>query len=118
LASAAVRSADPRVVQQILDQPRLRLDAPVDSRHRALQGDLVDTTCSQDMHPSHQGGQWTAQLVRERRHELVLDPVGLLGPLPRLLLQVEQRLASPFRAAGLGPVLEGQKDALLAGLAV
>ena len=56
--------------------------------------------------------------MREGRHELVLDPIGLLGPLPRLLLEGEQRLALDLRLPGRGPVLEGQQDALVPALAM
>ncbi len=85
----------PRVVQQVLDEPRLRLDAPLDGRHPTLPGGFVDPSIAEEVDPSHHGAQGPSQLVRKRGHELVLDPVRLLGAHPRL--------AVPWPAASHGP---------------
>ena len=109
---------DTRVVEQVLDQPRLRLGAALDGRPAALPGGLVEALGAQDVHPSHHGAERPPQLVRQRRHELVLDPIGLLRPLPRLLLEGEQRLALDLGVPGRAPVLEGQQQALVPALAM
>ena len=76
---------DARDVEHVLDQARLGPRVPLEARERALDDLRVPRRHAQNLQPAEDGVERRAQLVRERREELVLLAVGrpqfLVAPL-------------------------------------
>src|SRR5436190_1332398 len=68
---------DARHVQELLDQLRLRDRAPLDRLDPARGPLRVELAAAQQARPHANRAERRAQLVRQHRHELVLQPVGL-----------------------------------------
>jgi hypothetical protein len=104
---------DAGVVQEVGDEPGLRLDAAVDGGQPPGQRDGVGLrlAAGQYVHPAHHGRQRPAQLVGDGGHELVLEVVGRFGPFPGRLLEVQERVAGVLHALRLRAILDGKEDA-------
>jgi hypothetical protein len=75
---------DARDVEQILDEIGLHLGVALDGLERALLLGLVELPRAEEARPAEDGVERRAQLVRDRRQELVLDARRPLGRQPRL----------------------------------
>ena len=90
-AQRELAADDPRDVQDVGDELCLRLGVVLDDTRGTLDRGLVALPDLQDVRPAEDRVQRRAQLVRERREELVLQPVhrlrveaGALFPLEEL----------------------------------
>ena len=105
---------DARDVEQVLDELRLRLRVALDGLEAARRACSASSPSrAQHRGPSEDRVERRAELVRERREELVLQPVGLLGLPARVLLGVERRLQ--FRRPGPHADLEAGVGVLQRG---
>ena len=108
----------PRVVEELLDHPRLRVDPAIDRLQRSGGDGFVRAAGGQDVDPARDRGQRAAQLVRQRRHELVLDPIRLFRTPAGLGLERQRPLPLLRGEMGLRPVLDRQQDPVLSALRV
>ena len=86
---------NPRDVEQIADQGGLRLRVAFDDVDRLREAFALQDPRAHDLRPAEDGVQRSAQLVRDRRDELVLHPAGAFGLLARaelLLLDADRPL--------------------------
>ena len=96
---------DAREVEQVVHQPHLLADVAVNRLQRALRQLVQAAVAAQDLGPAEDRLQRRAQLVGQRRDELVLQAIGGLGRLARGL----QLGARPLL---LGHVLPGDQHRL------
>src|SRR6266542_819049 len=82
---------DPRDVEDVLDQLRLRHGVVADDAQRALRRRGIRLARREQVRPAEDRVQRRPQLVRQGREELVLHPVDGLGLRARDLLAFEQR---------------------------
>jgi hypothetical protein len=95
---------DPRNVEQVLDQLRLRARGAVDRLDRFLMVLLVERAREQEMRPADDRVHGRAQLVREIGEELVLELGRLFGLAARDPLALVGILAVGGSALALGHV--------------
>ena len=90
--SSRTRAADDaRHVEQIVDELRLHARVAVDDVERLGLAGRVERAQLEHRHPAEDGVERRAQLVRDRRDELVLGAAQGLGRAPRRLLALEAR---------------------------
>ena len=100
-----------RHVEQVVDQPRLRVRVALDRCERALLLRLRHLLRAEDARPAVDRRQRRAQLVRDGHQELVLQVARFFGRLARLLLALERPLEPLVRRAqplGLDPLHVGE----------
>ncbi len=91
---------DARHVEEILDELRLHARVAVDDLERLGLSGRVERAELEHRDPAEDGVERRAQLVRHRRHELVLGPAERFGRAPGGLLALERG-----RALALGVAL-------------
>ena len=88
-----VSGRDAADVEQLLDQPGLRLRTALDHGNRLRELGVGVLAPRQQMGPAEDRAERRAQLVGQRRQEFVLHPARPLGHGPRIALCLEQELA-------------------------
>ena len=73
-ADAQLSLADPRGVEQVIDQVREAIELPVDDLQGLLLAHRIGRAVAQHRDPVLDRGERVSQLVREHREELVLAP--------------------------------------------
>ena len=77
-------AGDARDVEQVLDQPRLRVRIAIDALERVLDFLGGQLAAAQQVDPADDRVERRAQLVRQRGEELVLQAIGLLLAIEQL----------------------------------
>ena len=92
---------DARHVEQVVDDLHLRRRVAVNRVERARNLSRLHVPVAQHRRPAENRVQRRSQLVRERRQELVLEPVGRLGVFARIGQRSKQiaKLVLPLTAA-------------------
>ena len=120
---------DPREVEQVVHQSHLLADVAVDRLQRPRRQLVEAAVAAQDLGPAEDRLQRRAQLVRQRRDELILQAIGVLGGLARglqlrprplvighVLPGDQHRLDEPVRPSqgmGAGPQLTATGDRMI-----
>jgi hypothetical protein len=81
---------DPRDIEDVFDQLRLRHRVVADDGNRSLDQVGVALARGEQVRPAEDRVERGAQLVRQRREELVLHPVDGLGVSARAPLALQQ----------------------------
>jgi hypothetical protein len=84
---------DPRDIEQIVDQLQLKVRVTLDDREGVREPLPIDRSGAQNSQPSQDCVQWGAELMGQRREELVFGQVRSLGFGPRLLFTLQQLVA-------------------------
>ena len=102
---------DPGDIQEVLDHPGLGAGAALDHVERVGGGRLVERAGPQQLDPAEDRVERGAQLVGERRDELVLAPGDRLRFAPSRLLALEGKSLLPLGLAPGGDVAEHEHGA-------